>query len=237
MSSFRSHAIAGILFALPFVCNVFYLFFALLGASIPDLDHRNNVGRVYSMIFVGILLSVLVFIYNGDILSCVILIVLGVIFYLSKHRGFTHTLIGICVLSFLFTLMFMGFIPVLMSISVYFNLNIPVSVFVFIVMCVIGYFVVLRRYLLLYIFCVGVYLVFSGFDYGSFSWSLVFCMFFVGGLSHLILDLWTPAGLSLFKPLLNRRFHRGMALILFILWLCASIFYLIYFNPPILKLR
>lgn len=233
MSSYKSHAIAGVLFALPFVCNVFYLFFALIGASIPDLDHRNNISRVYSMIVVGIILSVLVFICNGSVLSCIILVVLGVIFYLSKHRGFTHTLIGICVLSFLFTLMFMGFIHVLISVNVNFNLNIPIDVFVFIIMALFGYFVILRRYLLLYVLGVGVYLVFFRFDYGSFSWPLIFCMFFVGCLSHLVLDLWTPAGLSLFKPLLTTRFHRGMALILFILWLCASIFYLIYFNPLI----
>ena len=76
MSSFRSHALAGLLFGLPFVSNIFYLFFALLGASIPDLDHQNNKRKVYSMIGIGVVLSVLLLFLNGDVLSGLILILL-----------------------------------------------------------------------------------------------------------------------------------------------------------------
>lgn len=233
MSSFRSHALAGLLFGLPFVCNIFYLFFALLGASIPDLDHQNNKRKVYSMIIVGIILSVLLFFLNGDVISCLILIFLGVIFYLSHHRDFSHTLVGIVVLSCLFSFMFMGLVSVLMSLCVYFGVNVPFSSIVFIVMVLIGYFVIHRRYLMLYILVLAIYLVLFGFDFGMFNWYLVFGMFLVGGFSHLILDLRTPAGLSLFKPFIKRKFHQSMALFLFIVWLVVAIGYLIYFSPLI----
>lgn len=231
MSSFRSHALAGLLFGLPFVSNIFYLFFALLGASIPDLDHQNNKRKVYSMIGIGVVLSVLLLFLNGDVLSGLILILLGVIFYFSHHRGFTHTLVGIVVLSGLFSFMFMGFVSVLMSLCVHFGMNVPFSTIIFIVMVLMGYFVIHRRYLMLYIMALAIYLVLFGFDSGMFNWYVVFGMFLVGGLSHLILDLRTPAGLSLFKPFIKRKFHNSMALFLFIVWLVCAIGYLVYFNP------
>ena len=233
VSSYKSHAIAGILFALPFISNVFYLFFALLGASVPDLDHQNNKHKVYSMIGFGVVLSVLLFFLNGDVLSGLVLILLGVIFYFSHHRGFSHTLVGIVVLSCLFSFMFIGFVSVLMRLCIDFGVNVPFSSIVFIVMVLIGYFVIHRRYLMLYILALAVYLVLFGFDFGMFNWYVVFGMFLVGGLSHLILDLRTPAGLSLFKPFIKRKFHQKMALFLFIIWLVVAVGYLVYFNPLI----
>lgn len=233
MSSFRSHALAGLLFGLPFVSNVFYLFFALLGASIVDLDHQNNKHKVYSMIGFGVVLSVLLLFLNGDVISGLILILLGIIFYFSRHRGFSHTLVGIVVLSCLFSFMFMGFVSVLMGLCVDFGVNVSFSSIVFIVMCILGYFVIHRRYLMMYVMALAVYLVLFGFDFGIFNWYVVVGMFLVGGLSHLILDLWTPAGLSLFKPFIKRKFHQGMALFLFIVWFVVAVGYLVYFNPLI----
>ena len=86
---------------------------------------------------------------------------------------------------------------------------------------------------MLYILALAVYLVLFGFDFGMFNWYVVFGMFLVGGLSHLILDLRTPAGLSLFKPFIKRKFHQKMALFLFIIWLVVAVGYLVYFNPLI----
>lgn len=222
LSSYKTHAIAGILFALPFVPSVFYLFFALLGASIPDMDHHNNNNKVLSMFLVGILLSVLLFFLDGVSLSGLIIISLAIVFYLSKHRGFTHTLIGVIVLSFLFMLMVMGFIPVFYRLSLLLNISIPSNIVFFIVLSLIGYFIVSRRFLLVYILFLAVYLLVIPVDYSMIQWNMVFLILLVGALSHITLDLWTPAGLAVFKPISNVKFHRKLAVLFVGIWIVLS---------------
>lgn len=231
MSSYKPHAIAGMIFTLPFVPSLFYVFFGLIGASIPDLDHNNNKHKIYGMIGFGVVLAILMFFYNSNVISCLILVILGVIFYLSRHRGFTHTLLGIVVLSGLFSFMMMGFLPILVKLGMDLNLDLMSNVFVFLMMAVIGYFVIHRRYFLWYVAILGVYLLFLPVDYVSINWWMVFGMIFVGALSHLILDLRTPAGLVIFNPFLDVKFHKSMAWILFLGWLGCSVWYLYYFNP------
>ncbi len=231
MSSYKPHAIAGIIFALPFVPSIFYLFFALIGASIPDMDHNANKNKVYSMFIIGVILSILLFIYNGSIISCLIIISLAIIFCLSKHRGFTHTFLGIIILSFLFMLMVMGFLPVFSKFSIDVGLNISSNVLLFIIMAIVGYFVVNRRYFIIYLLALAVYMVFIPLDYTQINWITIFCMLFLGALSHIVLDLWTPAGLKVFEPFSNIKFHKNMALFLIIIWGIISIYFLYSFNP------
>ncbi|WP_455645768.1 metal-dependent hydrolase [Methanosphaera sp.] len=238
MSSYKPHAIAGLIFALPFIPSVFYLFFALLGASIPDMDHHNNNNKVYSMFAIGIVLSILLFFYDGLSISALILVSLAVIFYLSKHRGFTHSFLGIGILSFLFMLMVMGFIPVLSRIFLSFGFNISSSFILLVILALLGYFVISRRYLYIYLLVLAIYLIIFPVDYTSIQWSMVLLTMFIGALSHIVLDLWTPAGLKVFKPFTDFKFHKGLAIILVVVWLLSSIFvlwnygsFITYLNP------
>ena len=80
-----------------------------------------------------------------------LLVGLAIIFYISKHRGFTHTILGITILSYVFLLMIMGFIPVFMRLSLNIGISIPTVVYIFIIMAIIGYFIISRRYYVLYL--------------------------------------------------------------------------------------
>lgn len=224
MSSYRNHAIAGIIFALPFIPSFFYLFIALIGASIPDMDHNTNNIKVYSMFIVGLVLSVLLFFVDGVSLSALIILVLAILFYFSKHRGFTHSLLGVIILSFLFMLMFMGFIPVLSRLSLYLGYSIPSNLMLFIILALMGYFVVSRRYLLHYLAVLALYLLVFPVDYSLIQWNVCFLMLFIGGFSHIILDLWTPKGIKVFKPFVNTTYHRSLAVIFVAIWIIASFF-------------
>ena len=226
MSNYRNHAIAGILFALPFAPSLFYLFFALLGASIPDMDHVNNKNKVVVMFIIGVILAVALSVYDKLPLSAMIIILVAGIFYVSKHRGFTHTLLGVSVLSFLFTLIVMGFIPFINKLLIVSNIAWPSSILLFVVMILVGYFIVSRKYLLWYVLLVGIYLILFPVDYGNIGSSNVFLMFFIGAISHIILDLWTPAGLCLFIPVSYKKYHRSMALLLILIWIICSLHYI-----------
>ncbi len=226
MSSYREHALAGLLFTLPFVPSLFYLFFGLLGASMANTDHNNNSRKVYTMLVVGIVVSVLLFLFDGTLLPGLVIIAIGLIFYFSKHRGFTHTLFGSVLLSILFTLIIFSFIPVFNTLSILLGVNLHSSLCVFIIMALLGYFVVSRRYLLLYLLVLAVYLIFSPLDLVEFNYLRIFLSFFIGALSHLILDLLTPAGVAVLEPLSSVKFHRKSGLIMILGWIIIAIWFI-----------
>ncbi len=225
MSSYKTHTIFGILLALPLIPSFFYLFFALLGASIPDLDHENNTNKVLDMFMVGVVLSVLLLFFNGVYLGGLLLVLLALIFYVSKHRGFTHTLLGVFMLSSIFTLMVMGFLPTITFLGTYFGISfLPRNMILFITLAIVGYFVISRKILLMYLLVLGIYLIIIPVDYLTLNWTFVFLMFFIGALSHLILDLWTPHGIKLLLPVSDKTFHKKTALLLLLLWIVLSIY-------------
>lgn len=224
MSNYKAHAIAGIIMAMPFVPNAFYLFFALIGASICDLDHDNNRKKVSYMLLTGITLSVILFFFNASSLSALLLIILAIIFYISKHRGFTHTILGVILLSALFLLMFMGFISFFSRVFFILGLNLNHSIILLMVMAIVGFFVISRRYYVWYLLLCMVSLVIQPLDYVSLNWMMVFIILFVGCMSHLILDLLTPAGLTLFKPFSSVECHKKIAYAFILLWLALSLY-------------
>lgn len=237
MPSYKTHALAGIILALPFIPSFFYLFFALIGASIPDMDHKHNKYKVNSMFLVGIIISLLLFILQGSVLSGLIIILLAVTFYYSKHRGLTHSLIGVTVICFLFLFMMMGFLPVVISLADYANYVMPNNLAIFVMLSLLGYFVVSRRVLTYYEILLAVCLFLAPVNISVIDWRLIFIMLFLGASSHLILDLMTPSGLAVFWPLSDREYHRGLAAVFIGIWLFLAVTYVNEFGHILFTFR
>ena len=230
MSSYRPHALAGIILAFPFIPSFFYLFFAVIGASIPDMDHDNNKNKVNSMFLVGIIISLLLVILKGSMLSGLIIILLAITFYYSKHRGLTHSFAGIIVICLLLLFMMMGFLPVVTSLAEYANYMLPNNLSIFIILSLLGYFVVSRKVLTYYEIILAVCLFLAPVNIDVINWRLIFIMLFLGAVSHLILDLWTPSGLAVFWPLTERVYHKRLAIIIIALWLFLAVSYVYAFG-------
>ena len=230
MSSYKEHALAGIILAFPFIPSFFYLFFAVIGASIPDMDHDNNKYKVNSMFLIGIIISLLLIILKGSILSGLIIILLAITFYYSKHRGLTHSLVGITVLCLLLSFMMMGFLPVVTSLAEYANYVMPNNLSIFIILSLLGYFVVSRKVLTYYEVILAICLFLAPVDISVINWRLIFIMLFLGAVSHLILDLFTPAGLAVFWPLSDKEYHRKLGIIFIGIWLFLAISYVYAFG-------
>lgn len=85
---------------------------AIIGANLPDFDHDVKKINVYKMMIVGLLVFIILYIMNlyvSDLIGLlsifgIILCIFSIIFYFSNHRGFTHSLLGITVLSVLLSL-------------------------------------------------------------------------------------------------------------------------------------
>ncbi|MDO5851810.1 MAG: metal-dependent hydrolase [Methanobacteriaceae archaeon] len=221
MSSYRMHALAGILMSLPFAPSILYLFFALIGASIPDLDHGLNKRKVFILLGIGIVLSILLFINGISSISGIILILLAIIFYFSKHRGFTHSFIGVlCLVSMVYCFI-IGSMPLF---SMY---HVPANISFFIVLLVLGVVLVSRYLLSLYVFLLLIVSFINPLDYNSIKWSYILIMLIIGVFSHLILDLFTPNGLKVLYPFSNITFHKWMGLFLLFIWVVITVWYVL----------
>ncbi len=230
MSSYKAHALAGIILAFPFIPSFFYLFFAVIGASIPDMDHDNNKNKVNSMFLVGIIISLLLLILNGSMLSGLLIVLLAITFYYSKHRGLTHSLVGVTVLCLLLLFMMMGFIPVVTSLAEYANYAMPNNLSIFIMLSLLGYFVVSRKVLTYYEVILACCLFLAPVNISVINWRLIFIMLFLGAMSHIILDLLTPSGLAVFWPLSDREYHKKLAVIFIGIWLFLAVTYVLEFG-------
>lgn len=225
MSSYKAHALAGIILALPFVPSFFYLFFAVIGASIPDMDHKHNKNKVNSMFLVGIIISLLLIILKGSILSGLIIILLAITFYYSKHRGLTHSLVGATVICLLLLFMMMGFLPVITSLAAYANYVLPNNLSVFVILSLLGFFVVSRKVLTYYEILLASCLFLAPVNISVINWRLIFIMLFLGALSHIILDLLTPSGVAVFWPVSDKEYHKKLAFVFIIIWLFLAVSY------------
>ena len=225
MSSYKAHALAGIVMALPFIPSFFYLFFAIIGASIPDMDHKHNKNKVHVMFLVGIIVSLLLILVNGSVMPGVIIIFLSCVFYFSKHRGFTHSFVGGSMICVLLLFMMMAFLPVISSVASYTGYALPNNLSIFVILVLLGFFVVSRRVLVYYILLLAVLLFVTPINVAVIDWGIVFAMLFVGVVSHLFLDLLTPSGLAVLWPLNNVVYHKSFAYVIFVLWVVALVLY------------
>ncbi|MGZ7209986.1 MAG: metal-dependent hydrolase, partial [Methanobacterium sp.] len=101
MPSYKTHALFSIIIALPFIHDVFYLGVAVIGASIIDMDHHVKKNNLIIMAIFGIISSFILYILKLPFLFGISLIIMAFIFYISNHRGFTHSIFGVPLLSFL----------------------------------------------------------------------------------------------------------------------------------------
>lgn len=112
ISSYKGHSLFAILLSLLFFLNPISIAMALIGANLPDFDHNIKKINLYKIEIVGLVLFIALYIANLPYFIGIILCILPIIFYFSNHRGFTHSLLGIIILSVLI------FIVVLMGVSI-----------------------------------------------------------------------------------------------------------------------
>ena len=71
----------------------------LIGANIPDFDHKFKKENVYRMIILGLIMFISLYILKLPYYIGLIVVFLGVTFYFSEHRSFTHSLFGVLTLT------------------------------------------------------------------------------------------------------------------------------------------
>lgn len=216
MSSYKKHVIFALVFTLPFFFqNIFALALGVLGSSILDFDHPIKGRRVLIMFLSGLIITPIFYLLGLPYLIGVILIVLALIFYFSRHRGFSHSILGIFVLSILFMLL------VVSSYFFFRTFGAKEREALALILVFLGLLFVNKKILIPFTL-MGVFgVLFTPFP--GLNLYNIMGPFLLGFVSHVILDLYTPSGVKFLRPFSTRTFKKGLGGFLIIIWIiCAG---------------
>jgi len=220
MPSNKKHILFALIMALPFFPDIFYLSLAVIGTTIIDFDHNIKINNLFIMTLFGILLTLLLYILKLPLFLGLLLIFLAILFLICKDRGFMHSLFGITLTSVILTLLILGLYFLV------FNFTSNKMVILVIILAFLGFLSLNIRLVAPYIVLVVVgLLLLPNTVVNVYS---IFGALFLGFLSHITLDLFTPSGVGLFSPLFKRKFHKITGLIFLIIWVGFALFYLIF---------
>ena len=180
----------------------------------PDFDHKVRKENVYKIIILGLLVFISLYILKLPYFIGLIIVFLGVIFYFSEHRSFTHSIPGIMVLTATVSLILIWAQEIVINVTV-----LPNNYLMAILIALLSFLFLNKKLLPIFLPIFFISVVFlQTFDLTYFE--IIFSLF-LGLFSHSVLDAFTPAGVKLFAPFSQRDYHKNFAI--------ASIFILIVF--------
>lgn len=215
MPSYKKHVLFSMIMAFPFFPDVFYLSLAVLGASIIDMDHDVNRKNLAIMALIGLVITLTLYILKLPFLIGIILVALALIFYISKHRGFMHSFMGITLITCFLSIFVLGSHILLQD----FKIGLKISLIV--ISLILGFIILNKKLMPLYSFLVIVGIILTP--------SLVLNTYYVigalflGCLSHIMLDIFTPSGVELLNPFSSKKYRKGWGMFLFGMWVVSML--------------
>ena len=194
----------------PFFPDVYYLALAVIGASVVDLDTSFRYRNLLIMALFGGALAFVLQLLNITPFPGILLISIAFFFFLAQHRGFVHSIPGVCLATFCLALFVLSFQSLLLT----FNIDYRVSIYL--TSIIMGVMILNRGLLIIYALLVSLGIFLS--PQTSFNFLFIYTALFVGSLSHLILDLFTGNGVKLFGPISNHSYGKIAGLFLLVLW-------------------
>ncbi len=219
MASYKGHTIFALLVSLMFFHSPLLVALTIVGANIPDFDHEFKQENVYKMIILGLLVFISLYILKLPYYIGLIIVFLGVCFYFSEHRSFTHSIFGILILTASVSLVLIWGFQLVVSLT-----NLDSYYFVMAILIALISFLFLNRKVLvifLPLFFIGlIVLPQVGIDYISLTLSV-----FLGLFSHVVLDSFTPAGIKIFAPVSQRKVYKNFGLVCILMLVIFSIIF------------
>ncbi|ADZ08510.1 Protein of unknown function DUF457, transmembrane [Methanobacterium lacus] len=200
MPSYKEHVLAAIIMVFPFFQDVFYIALAVIGASMIDMDHQVNQKNITIVGLLGIILALILYILHLPYLVGILIAVMALLFYLSEHRGFMHSLLGIIFISAC-----VGFF-VLGAYTLMTDYGISLKITLIVISLILGIVILNKKLVPIYAFIIILALLFTSNQ--VFNTYYVFIALLIGAISHLILDLFTKAGVELLSPITSQKFHK-----------------------------
>lgn len=202
-----------------FFYNPILIALTIIGANIPDFDHEFKQENVYRMIILGLIVFISLYILKLPYYLGLIIVFLGVCFYFSEHRSFTHSIFGISILAACVSLILIWAFQLAVGLT-----NLDNGYFIMAILIALLSFLFLNKKVLvifLPVFFISLMILPQmGVDY-----ILLILSAFLGLFSHIVLDSFTPAGIRIFAPISQKKVYRNFGLSMIFLLIVVSLIY------------
>ena len=224
MSSYKGHSIFAFLLSLMFFHNPLTIALTVIGANIPDFDHEFKRENVYKMIILGLIVFISLYILKLPYYIGLMIVFLGITFYFSEHRSFTHSIFGVLTLASAVALILIWGSQLIDFVTVLDNHYLLMAVLI----ALLSFLFLNKKLLMVFIplFFIGLFVIPSA----EISYLEIIFSLFLGLFSHVVLDSFTPAGIKIFAPVSSKKVYRNFGLSMIFLLIFIAILY----NIPIL---
>ncbi|WP_296882332.1 metal-dependent hydrolase [uncultured Methanobrevibacter sp.] len=226
MSTYKGHSIFALILSLMFFHSPLLIALTLIGANIPDFDHKFKKDNVYKLIILGLIVFISLYILKLPYFIGLIIVFLGVTFYFSEHRSFTHSIFGVLTLTSAVSLILIWSFQLILAVT---NIN-DYYLIMAILIALLSFSFLNRKVLMLFlpVFFISLFI----FNKGSVNYVEIVLSLFLGVFSHIVLDSFTPSGIKIFAPLSSKKVYRNFGIIsVFVLIVLAIIYQApVFFN-------
>ena len=191
---------------------------AVISANIPDFDHEFKRNHVITIIALGALVSCFLYFLGLPYYLGLVIILLGGIFLLSSHRGFTHSILGAFLIA-LFLSLFLFFGMGLSSYNLDFN-NSRNLMILWILIIALALLFLNKRLSPVFLVAIAVLVVSVNLGFIpplKINLTLLVFSIFFGLCSHIVLDSFTPSGVKAFSPFRDKEYHKKFGVLLFLI--------------------
>ena len=227
MSSYKGHSIFAFILALMFFHNPLTIALTFIGANIPDFDHKFKKENVYKMIILGLIVFISLYILKLPYYIGLMIVFLGVTFYFSEHRSFTHSIFGVLTLTSAVSLILIWGSQLADAVTVIDNHYLLMAILI----ALLSFLFLNKKLLIIFLplFFISLFVL----PVMNISYVEIVLSLFLGLFSHTILDSFTPAGVKIFAPISSRKVYRNFGLSMVLLLCCIS---LVIHVPMLFKL-
>lgn len=219
MSSYKGHSIFALVLSLMFFHNPLTIALTLVGANIPDFDHKFKKDNVYKIIILGLIVFISLYILKLPYYIGLIIVFLGVTFYFSEHRSFTHSIFGVLTLTAAVALVLIWASQLILEVTVIDNQYLMMAILI----ALLSFLFLNRKLLMVFLplFFIGLFIL----PAVEISYIEIVLSLFLGIFSHIVLDSFTPAGIKIFAPVSSRKVYRNFGLSMIFIIAVISIIY------------
>ena len=219
MSSYKGHSIFAVMLSLMFFHNPLLIALTFIGANIPDFDHKFKKENVYKMIILGLIVFISLYILKLPYYIGLIIIFMGITFYFSEHRSFTHSIFGVLTLTSAVALIVIWGSQLVNAVTVIDNPYLLMAILI----ALLSFLFLNKKLLMIFIplFFISLFIL----PAVEISYLEIVFSLFLGIFSHIVLDSFTPAGIKIFAPLSSRKVYRNFGLSMIFLIVFIAILY------------
>lgn len=219
MSSYKGHSIFALILSVMFFHSPLFIALTLIGANIPDFDHKFKKDNVYKLIILGLIVFISLYILKLPYYIGLIIVFLGVTFYFSEHRSFTHSIFGVLTLSSAVSLILIWALQLIVNITYINNQYFVMAILI----ALLSFLFLNKKMLMLFlpIFFISVIV----FNSGDINYIEIVLSLLLGTFSHVVLDSFTPAGIKIFAPISSKKVYKNFGIMSIFVLIILSISY------------